>query len=135
MKGGISEETAKAVLAFRDERDWKRFHNPKDLAISLSLEAAELLELFQWSGKDLDVPEKRGRMAEELADVLMYALMFADAAGIDADAAVREKLRRNAERYPAALSRGSSAKYTELKRRARASALRADLHEDKARKD
>lgn len=135
MKGGISEKTAQAVRAFRDERDWKRFHNPKDLAISVSLEASELLELFQWSGGAVDVPEKRGRMAEELADVLIYALLFADAAGIDADEAVREKLRLNAARYPAELARGSSAKYTELKRRARASALRADLHEDKAGED
>lgn len=73
--GGIYltfEEVTKLVLAFRDERDWKQFHNLKDLAISLNIEAAELLELFQWSGDDLGVLDKRGHAIEELADLAMY---------------------------------------------------------------
>ena len=64
------------ALAFRDEREWKQFHNPKDLAISISLEAAELLECFQWSGADLDPSESKQHVREELADVMMYCIML-----------------------------------------------------------
>ena len=66
------EEIRSAILKFRDDRNWKQFHTPKDLAISISLEAAELLEVFQWSGTDLVVKEKRDKIEEELADVLIY---------------------------------------------------------------
>ena len=113
--GGLSPETVGRILAFRDERDWRPFHNPKDLAISISLEAAELLELFQWSGADLEAVKKRGELAEELADVLIYAVLLADRTGLSLDEIVGAKLEKNARRDPAELARGSSAKYTELK--------------------
>lgn len=108
------EESAAKALAFREERDWAQFHNPKDLAISISLEASELLEAFQWSGADLSVPAKRGHMAEELADVAIYCIYLADALGIDLAEAVSGKIDENARKYPAEKSRGNSRKYTEL---------------------
>lgn len=102
------------ALAFRDERDWYQFHNPKDLAISISLEAAELLECFQWSGTDLDPSGSKERIREELADVMMYCIYLADAEGIDVPAALHDKIRRNAEHYPVDKATGSAKKYTEL---------------------
>ena len=68
----MTKETIEQVLKFRDDRNWKQFHNPKDLAISISLEAAELLEVFQWSADDVWCEEKKGKVREELADVLNY---------------------------------------------------------------
>lgn len=108
------EQVRQAVLAFRDERDWLQFHNPKDLAISLSLEAAELLETFQWSGDDLWCKEKLGEQEAELADVLIYALMLADRLGVDPVEAIAAKLEQNSQKYPADKARGKSDKYTEL---------------------
>lgn len=103
------------VLAFRDERNWKQFHNPKDLAISISLEAAELLELFQWSGEDVVVPDKKMQMKDELADVIIYSLLMADSIGADVEEIVREKMKKNAVKYDVAKSFGSNKKYNELK--------------------
>lgn len=111
----ISKETVETVKKFRDERDWRQFHNPKDLAISLNLEAAELLEIFQWSGEDVECLEKMDKIREELADVLCYCILMADRCGLDMDEIVLEKMKRNGEKYPADLCRGSSAKYTEIK--------------------
>ena len=110
----MKRETIEQVLAFRDERDWKQYHTPKDLAISLSLEAAELLEVFQWSGADLECRERLPELREELADVVMYAVLLADRLGLDLDEIVLEKLRRNAEKYPAEKARGRQEKYTRL---------------------
>lgn len=108
------EEAAGKALAFREERDWAQFHNPKDLAISISLEAAELLEAFQWSGVDLTVPEKRDCIVEELADVAIYCIYLADALGADLSQAISDKIDVNEEKYPVNMSRGNSRKYTEL---------------------
>ena len=108
------EDAASKALAFREERDWAQFHNPKDLAISISLEASELLEAFQWSGPDLEVACKRGAMVEELADVAIYCIYLADALGVDLADAVNAKIDANTEKYPADKSRGNSRKYTEL---------------------
>ena len=105
----------KEITDFRDERDWKQFHNPKDLAISISLEAAELLEVFQWSGEDVEVPEKIDKVKEELADVINYSFLLADRLDLDVEQIVLDKIARNREKYPAELAYGSSAKYTELK--------------------
>ena len=102
------------IVAFRDERNWKQFHTPKDLAISISLEAAELLEIFQWSGTDLEVPEKRDKIREELADVMMYCFLMANATGLDIEEIITEKLEANARKYPAEKAYGSAKKYTEL---------------------
>ena len=77
----MNQETIKQVLKFRDDRDWKQFHNPKDLAISISLEAAELLEIFQWSGSDTVCESKTDKIREELADVLEVLLAICEARG------------------------------------------------------
>lgn len=106
-----------AALAFRDERDWQQFHNPKDLALSLSLEASELLEIFQWKqGAEIAqvAVDKRERLAEELADVFCYTLLMAHETGIDLAAALRAKLQANAAKYPVDKAKGSHRKYTEL---------------------
>ena len=110
----MTQETIDTVLKFRDDRNWKQFHTPKDLAISLSLEAAELLEVFQWSGTDLQCSEKIDKVKEELADVVSYSILMADACGLDLDEIVQAKMRRNAEKYPVEKAYGNKAKYTEL---------------------
>ena len=110
----MKQETVDIILKFRDDRNWKQFHNPKDLAISISLEAAELLEVFQWSGADLECRDKLDKIKEELADVVNYAVLMADACGLDLDEIVREKVRRNEEKYPVEKAFGNKAKYTEL---------------------
>ena len=108
------EEATRKALAFRDERDWGQFHNPKDLAISVSLEAAELLAVFQWSGADLTVAGKAQQATEELADVAIYCIYLADALGVDLPEAVSKKIDADAAKYPVEKSRGNARKYTEL---------------------
>lgn len=111
----MKQETIDQVLKFRDDRYWRQFHNPKDLAISISLEAAELLEVFQWSGSDVRCEDKMDRIREELADVLNYCILMADACGLDLDEIIQEKVRKNAEKYPVDQAFGSKEKYTELR--------------------
>lgn len=113
----MNQETIDQVLKFRDDRNWKQFHNPKDLAISISLEAAELLEIFQWSGEDVYCKEKMDQIREELADVLNYSILMAGACGLDLDEIIRDKVKKNNEKYPVEKAYGSKEKYTELKRR------------------
>ena len=108
------EDVQKRVVEFRDARDWAQFHNSKDLAISISLEAAELLESFQWSGEDLEPDEKLDNVTEELADVLIYCVLLADHLGVDPATIMLEKVSKNAEKYPVEKAKGSSRKYTEL---------------------
>lgn len=108
------QETINQIIKFRDDRNWRQFHNPKDLAISISLEAAELLEVFQWSGADTLCESKRDKIKEELADVLNYCVLMADVCGLDLDEIVREKLKRNNEKYPVEKAKDSAKKYTEL---------------------
>jgi NTP pyrophosphatase (non-canonical NTP hydrolase) len=113
------DDLIKAVLAFRDERDWRQFHTPKDLAISICLEAAELLEPFQWKRSDeiadfLAEGANRRRVADEMADVLILLVSMADALGIDLLEAARAKLAENARKYPVAQARGNAKKYDEL---------------------
>ena len=110
----LRDETIRRVIQFRDDRDWRQFHTPKDLAISLSLEAAELLEVFQWSGTDLECRDKLDRIREELADVLSYCVLMADVCGLDLDEILNAKVDQNAAKYPVEKARGSAAKYTEL---------------------
>ncbi len=105
------------IRAFTAERDWAQFHNPKDMAISLSLEAAELLEHFQWkSASEVEeyLKSHRGDVADEMADVLIYLIELADILGIDLLKAANQKLAQNAAKYPVAKSRGNAKKYTEL---------------------
>ena len=110
----MKKETIDAVNRFRDERHWRQFHNPKDLAISISLEAAELLELFQWKSNEEVVGVKDGALKDELADILIYCAMLSDDLGLDIDAIVMEKLKKNAEKYPVEKSRDNKRKYNEL---------------------
>lgn len=96
---------------FRDERDWKQFHNPKDLALALSIESGELLEAFLWkSAEEAD----RDKVKEELADVLAFALLLADAYEFDVGEIVRDKIAENEKKYPVDKARGSAKKYDEL---------------------
>lgn len=110
----LRDETIQRVLKFRDDRNWRQFHTPKDLAISMSLEAAELLELFQWSGADLERSSNRDKLREELADVLSYCILMADVCGLDLDQIMNEKVTKNEAKYPVEKARGNAAKYTEL---------------------
>ena len=102
------------VNQFRDERNWRQFHNEKDLAISISLEAAELLEIFQWSGSDTVCETKKGKIREELADVLIYCTLMADVCELDMDEIIQEKMKRNSGKYPVEKARNSAKKYDEL---------------------
>ena len=113
----MKQETIDMVLKFRDDRNWKQFHNPKDLAISISLEASELLEVFQWSADDLVCSGKTDKIKEELADVLNYCILMADACGLDLDEIIQAKVKRNSEKYPVELAFGNKAKYTELEKK------------------
>ena len=99
------------ILAFRDERDWAQFHNTKDLAAGLSIEAGELLECFLWKKPEDADPSK---IREELADVIVYALLIAAQANIDIPEAVRAKLKANAAKYPVDKAKGRSDKYDKL---------------------
>jgi NTP pyrophosphatase (non-canonical NTP hydrolase) len=104
------------IRAFRDERDWMQFHNPKDLATALSIEAGELLEVFLWKTPaeyEVVVRDKRKEIEDEVADIAVYLFEFADNLGIDLVGAIEAKLKKNAEKYPAAKVRGSSKKYDE----------------------
>lgn len=113
MSDSISELTEE-IVAFRDARDWKQFHNPKDLAISISLEAAELLEVFQWSGADtaVDTDKKMSKIKEELSDVLIYALLMGNDLGLDISEIVSNKIIENKRKYPAEKAYGKADKYT-----------------------
>lgn len=109
---GLSAETIEAVQTFVQNRNWNQFHNPKDLAISISLEAAELLECFQWSGSDTEVASKKASMAEELSDVLIYCIILADRLGLDIDSIVKAKLQKDIQKYPVEKAYGKADKYT-----------------------
>ncbi len=109
-------ELVQAVLAFRDERDWRQFHNPKDLAISICLEAAELLEHFQWKSPaevSASVRSERQRLpiADEMADVLILLISMADVVGVDLIEAAKRKLAENARKYPVDRAKGNARKY------------------------
>jgi NTP pyrophosphatase (non-canonical NTP hydrolase) len=99
------------IVKFRDERDWEQFHNSKDLAIALSLEASELLELFLWKENEGFNPDK---LKDELADVLMYALLIADKHNFNINQIILDKIKKNADKYPVDKSKGNSTKYNEL---------------------
>lgn len=111
----MKKETIAQVLQFTEDRNWKQFHNPKDLAISICLEAAELLEVFQWSADDTECSDKIDRIREELADVLNYCILMADAYGLDLDEIILEKLKKNEQKYPVNKAYGNKEKYTQLK--------------------
>lgn len=107
------------ILAFARERDWEQFHAPKNLSMALAAEAGELMEHFLWataaaSSEIARSEAKRGKIEEELADVVIYALEFANMTGIDVAAAIERKMAANARKYPVEKARGRADKYTEL---------------------
>lgn len=104
----------KKINEFRDERDWRQFHNEKDLAISISLEASELLELFQWKSSEETIKTKRDEIEDELADVMIYSMMLASNLDLDIKEIILNKLEKNNEKYPIEKSKGNKEKYTEL---------------------
>jgi NTP pyrophosphatase (non-canonical NTP hydrolase) len=99
------------LLAFRNERDWEQFHNPKDLALAINVEAGELLELFLWMNPD---EANREKVKDELADVFAFAFLLAEKYGFDVKEIVLEKNRKNAEKYPVSKAKGTAKKYNEL---------------------
>ena len=110
------EEITEALVNFRNERSWKQFHNPKDLAVALSIEASELNELFLWKSDEKDwkdIPEEKIR--EELADVLAYAFLLAEKYNLDIKEIVLDKIRKNGEKYPVEKSYNNATKYNRLK--------------------
>lgn len=105
------DEVIKALIKFRNERDWEQFHNPKDLALAITIEAAELLELFLWKNSEEANKEK---IKEELADVFSFAFLLADKYGFDVKKIVMDKLIANNVKYPVDKSKGTAKKYDEL---------------------
>jgi len=106
-----SEEIIQALLKFRNERDWEQFHNPKDLALAINVEAGELLELFLWKNTN---EAKEEKIKEELADVFAFAFLLAEKYNFDVKEIVLEKIKRNAEKYPVEKAKGTAKKYNEL---------------------
>jgi NTP pyrophosphatase (non-canonical NTP hydrolase) len=107
------------VLAFVRARDWEQFHSPKNLSMALAAESGELMEHFLWSTPEQSKavaadPAKRGKIADELADVVIYALEFANITGLDLAAAIETKMAANAQKYPVEKARGRAEKYNEL---------------------
>jgi len=113
------QEIKERVLAFAKARDWEQFHSPKNLSMAIAGEAAELMEHFLWqspeqSRTDVEVEALRAKVEEELADVFIFAVEFANVTGIDIAAIIEKKMQRNGEKYPVEKARGRSEKYTEL---------------------
>jgi NTP pyrophosphatase (non-canonical NTP hydrolase) len=104
-------ELISKIVKFRDDRDWAQFHNPKDLAIALNIEASELLELFLWKTED---GANISMVKEELADILIYSLLLANKYNLDVMTIIESKLKKNSEKYPVDKARGSAKKYNEL---------------------
>lgn len=109
------EEILKRLLAFREERDWGQFHSPKNLAVSISIEAAELLEHFQWlKENETPSPEKMPDVARELADIFNYLVLLSHDMGIDLIESSRKKIEENGKKYPVEKAKGTAKKYKEL---------------------
>jgi NTP pyrophosphatase (non-canonical NTP hydrolase) len=106
----MRQETIDRIRKFTEDRDWDQFHSPENLAKSIVIEAAELLECFQWSGTEYDLQHVK----EELADVMVYTRNLLDKLGLDEDEIVNMKMEKNEKKYPVEKARGSSAKYDQL---------------------
>ncbi len=106
----MRQETIDRIRKFTEDRDWDQFHSPENLAKSIVIEAAELLECFQWSGSDYDLQHVK----EELADVMVYTRNLLDKLGLDEDEIVNMKMEKNEKKYPVEKAKGSSAKYDQL---------------------
>jgi NTP pyrophosphatase (non-canonical NTP hydrolase) len=105
------KQITEALIKFRNERDWEQFHNPKDLAVALNIEAGELLENFLWKSADEADKEK---VKEEIADVLAYSFLLAEKYGFDVKEIILEKIKKNGEKYPIDKAKGTAKKYNEL---------------------
>lgn len=115
MKGSIKfKKLADRIKTFCDDREWSQFHDPKNLAISLQLEASEVLELFQWTKDNQAKEGKEADMADELADVFYWLIMLSNHYNIDLTEALEKKMTQNEDKYPVEKAKGSAAKYTEL---------------------
>ncbi|MFA6943229.1 MAG: nucleotide pyrophosphohydrolase [Bacilli bacterium] len=110
----MDKKTIEEIIKFSSKRDWDQFHNGKDLALSLSLEVNELLEIYQWSAGDLEVSERIDKIKEELADVFMYAVLIADHYHLDIAQIVMDKIKVNERKYPVEKAYGRSDKYIKL---------------------
>jgi dCTP diphosphatase len=113
------KECITRILRFRDERNWRQFHSPRNLAAAIAVESSELQEIMLWKADGeiqqmLESDEQRQRVSEELADILIFCFLFCDAANIDPISAIDSKLAVNAQRYPVELSRNRATKYTDL---------------------
>jgi NTP pyrophosphatase (non-canonical NTP hydrolase) len=111
------DEITKRIVAFRNARDWKQFHNPKDLSLSLVLEATEVMEHFQWKSKEemeKYIVEAKGEIGEELADVLYWVLLMSHDLDIDVLGALDEKMKKNEAKYPVEKAKGKHTKYNKL---------------------
>jgi len=108
---GEIEEIVQRLIEFRNERNWEQFHNSKDLALAINVEAGELLELFLWKNAD---DANREKVKEELADIFAFAFLLANKYGFDVKEIVLEKIKQNGEKYPVEKSKGTAKKYTEL---------------------
>lgn len=106
-----TDEIIQALLKFRNEREWEQFHNSKDLALAINVEAGELLELFLWKNAS-EVKEEK--IKEELADIFAFAFLLADKYGFDVKQIILEKIRSNEEKYPVDKAKGTAKKYDEL---------------------
>ena len=108
------KEIINKITTFRDERDWKQFHNPKDLSVALSIEANELMELFLWkNGDEIDSVDE-GKVKEELADVFSFAFLLVEHYGFDIKTIIDQKYKINNKKYPVEKAKGKSTKYTDL---------------------
>lgn len=105
------QEIISELVRFRDERDWDQFHNPKDLALAINIEAAELLELYLWKNAD---EADTGKVKKELADILSFSLLLANKYGLNVKQIILDKIKENAEKYPITKARGNAKKYDEL---------------------
>jgi NTP pyrophosphatase (non-canonical NTP hydrolase) len=106
--------TLQELLKFRDERDWQQFHDSKNLALAISIEASELNELFLWKNKPDSEHVNTEKLKDELADILSFAFLLADKHGLDPFDIVTEKIKKNAKKYPVEKAKGRSDKYNEL---------------------
>lgn len=112
-------EAVEALIKFRSERDWSKFHTPKNLSMSIAIEASELMEHFQWKNEDevnqyLSIPENLEKVKEEIADILSYLLLLSTDLKIDLNRTLLDKIQKNAEKYPVSKCKGKYTKYNEL---------------------
>ena len=105
----MNPDLIKKILKFRDERDWKKFHTPENLAKSIAFEAGELLECYQW-----DDVAMQGEVDEELADIIIYSILMAESLNVDIEDIILKKLDKNIKKYPISKSKGSNKKYDQL---------------------